>query len=65
VYIAEFDASTQNLWPEEDLVSVDELIEAFDGFEVQQAEVMELFHYCDRHAVEWPIAVLVAQRPAG
>ncbi len=64
VYVAEFDASTQDLWPDDELVSVDELVAAFDGFEVQRAEVVRLFHYCDRYGDEWPMAVLVAQRPA-
>ena len=62
-YIAEFDVSTRDLWPDEDLVSVDELVGAFAGFHIERAEVLPLLHYHDDHAEEWPMAILVAQRP--
>lgn len=62
-YVAEFDESTENLWPPEDLVSVDELIDAFEGFDLLRAEVVNLRHQHDRHEKEWPMAVVVARRP--
>ena len=62
-YVAEFDESTENLWPPEDLVSVDELIAAFEGFDLLRAEVVNLPHQHDRHENEWPMAVVVAGRP--
>jgi SAM-dependent methyltransferase len=62
VYVAEFDESTTDLWPPEDLVSVDELTSAFDGFALERAEVVGMTHFHDDHVKEWPMAILVAQR---
>lgn len=63
-YVAEFDESTENLFPPEDLVSIDELVAAFEGFDLLRAEVVNLPHQHDQHEREWPMAVVVAQRPA-
>ena len=61
-YVAEFDQSTEDLWPPDDLVRVDELVRHFGEFQISRAEVITLPHQHDRHAVEWPMAILVAQR---
>jgi len=61
-YVVEFDESTEDLWPAGDLVTVDELIGVFDGFEIKRAEVVTILHQHDEHQQEWPMAVVVAQR---
>lgn len=62
-YVVEFDGSTEDLWPASDLVTVDELVAFFGGFEIERAEVVTIPHQHDDHRGEWPMAVVVAQRP--
>ena len=63
VYISEFDESAQDLWSPEDLVSVDELVGRFGGFAISRAEVLTLHHDHGHERTEWPVAIVVAQRP--
>ena len=62
-YISEFEKSAQDLWSPEDLVSVDELVARFGGFVISRAEVLTLHHDHGHERTEWPVAILVAQRP--
>ncbi len=62
-YVCEFDESADTPWPAEDLVSLDELVSPFDGFEISRAEVLTLPHGHGHGSTEWPVAVVIAQRP--
>ena len=63
IYVCDFDESADTQWAPEDLVGLDELVAAVDGFDIARAEVVTLPHAHGHDETEWPVAVVVAQRP--